>query len=177
MSIVQHWSVKTCRYVSPGSFERYVVVVVIVVATIRHPLTRVTGSLTCCLLLLLLCCWQARIMAEAEGRIKESRENQDLIREQLKLKGEQDRLRVKQAIDATFEHLGSGISAFLGDRQRITTTVLSLTALAAGVYVGTWLVYGCSAWRLPHSHRNTCVLCARPQVRHTGGCACSRALH
>lgn len=116
-------------------------------------------------------------MAEAEGRIKESRENQDLIREQLKLKGEQDRLRVKQAIDATFEHLGSGISAFLGDRQRITTTVLSLTALAAGVYVGTWLVYGCSAWGLPHSHRNTCVLCARLQVRHTGGCACSRALH
>lgn len=25
MSIVQHWSVKTCRYVSPGSFERDVV--------------------------------------------------------------------------------------------------------------------------------------------------------
>jgi len=77
---------------------------------------------------------EARIAAEAQGRIEELRQNQDIHEKHLKLKGEQDRLRVKEAINATFENLGAGLSTFLGDRQRITTTVMSLTALAAGVY-------------------------------------------
>lgn len=76
----------------------------------------------------------ARIAAESEGRIREGRENRDIHEDQLRLKGELSRERLKDAINTTFENLGAGISSFLGDRKRITTTVLTLTAVAGGVY-------------------------------------------
>ena len=77
---------------------------------------------------------ESRIAAESKGRIEEFRKNQDIHEKHLRIKGDLDKERVKEAINTTFENLGAGLSSFLGDKQRITTTVVSLTALAAGVY-------------------------------------------
>ena len=77
---------------------------------------------------------QSRIAAEAQGRIEEFRENQDIHEKHLRIKGDLDRRRVLDSINATFENLGAGVTSFLNDKQRITTTVVSLTALAAGIY-------------------------------------------
>ena len=77
---------------------------------------------------------ESRIAAESKGRIEEFRKNQDIHEKHLRIKGDLDKERVKEAINTTFENLGAGLSSFLGDKQRITTTVASLTALAAGVY-------------------------------------------
>lgn len=77
---------------------------------------------------------ESRIAAESKGRIEELRQNQDIHEKHLRVKGELDRVRVKEAINTTFENLGQGLSSFLADRQRLTTTVATLTALAAGIY-------------------------------------------
>jgi ATPase family AAA domain-containing protein 3A/B len=75
-----------------------------------------------------------RALAEAEGRIKEQRENEDVIARQIALKGEQDRKRVKEQMAAFFTGLGETATGFITDTSKVTTTVVGLTALAAGVY-------------------------------------------
>lgn len=77
---------------------------------------------------------RARALAEAEGRVKEQRENEDIFSRQLKLKAEEDRLTRLESIAATFKHLGESATAFITDKQRVTTTVFALTCLAAGIY-------------------------------------------
>lgn len=77
---------------------------------------------------------KSRALAEAEGRIKEQRDNEDVFTRQLRLKATEDRVTRLESIAATFRHLGEGLSTFIVDKQRVTATVVSLTALAAGVY-------------------------------------------
>ena len=77
---------------------------------------------------------KARSLAEAEGRIKEQRENEDLFLRQLSARAREERSTRLESITAVFKHLGESLSAFIVDTPRVTATVTALTALAVGVY-------------------------------------------
>lgn len=77
---------------------------------------------------------RARAVAEAEGRIKEQRENEDVFARQLRLRAEEDRVTKLESIAEFFKHANSAASSFITDKGRVTTTVVALSALAAGVY-------------------------------------------
>ncbi|CAE7890514.1 atad3 [Symbiodinium sp. KB8] len=77
---------------------------------------------------------RARAIAEAEGRIKEQRENEDLFTRRLRVQGEERRREVVEGITTFFDSLGSSLSAFVSDRSKVYTTIAGLTGLAAGVF-------------------------------------------
>ena len=76
----------------------------------------------------------ARALAEAEGRIKEQRENEDLHTRRMHLKAGEDRTTQLESIAATIRGVGDSLSSFILDTPRVTATVALLTAVAAGVY-------------------------------------------
>ena len=75
-----------------------------------------------------------RALAEAEGRAKEARENEDVSRRAMVLKFEEDRRRALDSINAVFSNLGTAASSLLADRQRLSAAVAGASALALGVY-------------------------------------------
>lgn len=75
-----------------------------------------------------------RALAEAEGRIRENRENEDVNRRTMLLQLEEERKKLLEAINATFGHLGSGIADLLADKTKLGTAVAGFTLLALGVY-------------------------------------------
>lgn len=77
---------------------------------------------------------KVRAMAEAEGRIREMRENEDVYARQIQLRGEQTRIQIKEAIETTFSSLGAYLGSFITDREKVASTILTVTAVAAGVY-------------------------------------------
>ena len=77
---------------------------------------------------------QARALAEAEGRIKEGRANEDVNRRAALLALEEGRKKALAEINAVFENLGSAASALLSDRAKLSAAVAGLSALALGVY-------------------------------------------
>jgi ATPase family AAA domain-containing protein 3A/B len=76
----------------------------------------------------------ARAMAEAEGRIKEQRENEELHTRRAKAKAGEDRVTQLESIAATIKGVGDSLSSFILDTPRVSATLVTLTALAAGVY-------------------------------------------
>ena len=77
---------------------------------------------------------RVRALAEAEGRIKEQRVNEDVIARAAQLRlGEERRTRL-ESIAAVFSHLSTHVAAFITDPQRVSAAVVGLTALAGGVY-------------------------------------------
>lgn len=77
---------------------------------------------------------KARALAEAEGRIREQRENEEIFARQIQLKGEERRKQIKDAIHTTFTEFGSGFTSFITDKDKVTRTLFGATALMAGVY-------------------------------------------
>lgn len=75
-----------------------------------------------------------RALAEAEGRIKENRENEDVNRRAMQLRLQEERNKLVAAINTTFSNVGAGTVALLTDKERLTTAVLGLSVLALGVY-------------------------------------------
>jgi Domain of unknown function (DUF3523) len=53
---------------------------------------------------------------------------------QLKAKSEEQRKHTREAIETFFTSLGQSLTSFITDKSKVTTTVVGLTALAAGVY-------------------------------------------
>ncbi|KAJ0410883.1 hypothetical protein ATCC90586_004404 [Pythium insidiosum] len=76
-----------------------------------------------------------RAHIEVAGRIRQQRENQDIERQQLSQRLEAERVKLLQALQATFDNLGRGATVLLQDRDRLAAVVGGLVALAAGVYV------------------------------------------
>ena len=74
------------------------------------------------------------MLAEAEGRILQERQNEDVYNRKMKAKFEEQRKATKEAIETFFSSLGSSLSAYVSDSKKVTTTIVGLTALAAGVY-------------------------------------------
>jgi ATPase family AAA domain-containing protein 3A/B len=77
---------------------------------------------------------RARAIAEAEGRIREQRENEDIFARQIALKGEQTVKQVKAAVQTTVSELGGALGRFITDYERVGSTVFAITALAAGIF-------------------------------------------
>ncbi|KAI7840123.1 hypothetical protein COHA_006164 [Chlorella ohadii] len=75
-----------------------------------------------------------KALAEAEGRAQERRQNKDIYQEELKIKLEEDRKRLVEAINTTFGNLGTAAVNLLTDRDKLLTAVGGLTLLAVGVY-------------------------------------------
>lgn len=76
----------------------------------------------------------AKVSAEVEGRIKQERLNHDLHLEEARVKAKEYRETVMEGIKLAGSTVGEGVMAFVGDKEKLTATVVSLTALALGVY-------------------------------------------
>lgn len=76
-----------------------------------------------------------KAVIDVEGRIKQQRLNQDIEMAQLQQRLEADRVKVIQALQATFDNLGQGAMVLLSDKEKLTKFVSGFVALAAGVYL------------------------------------------
>ncbi|TYZ61434.1 hypothetical protein PybrP1_011952 [[Pythium] brassicae (nom. inval.)] len=76
----------------------------------------------------------AKVAAEVEGKIKQERLNHDLHLEEARVRAKEYRETVMEGIKLAGSTVGSGVMAFVGDKEKLTATVASLTALALGVY-------------------------------------------
>ncbi|RLN72313.1 hypothetical protein BBJ28_00020440 [Nothophytophthora sp. Chile5] len=72
---------------------------------------------------------------DVEGRIRQQRANQDIEMAQLQQRLEADRVKLMQALQATFDNLGQGVAVLLADKQKLTKFVGGFVALAAGIYL------------------------------------------
>lgn len=72
---------------------------------------------------------------DVEGRIKQQRLNQDIEMAQLQQRLEADRVKLMQALQATFDNLGQGATVLLSDKEKLTKFVGGFVALAAGIYL------------------------------------------
>lgn len=75
-----------------------------------------------------------KTLAEAEGRSKEARDNEDVQRRQMQARVEAETSKMVKVVNTTLSGLGSAGSALLADRAKLTALVGSVTVLAAGVY-------------------------------------------
>jgi len=75
-----------------------------------------------------------RAAAEAEGRIREGRENEDVARRAAVLRYQEETKKAVESINAVFAHLGSAARDVLSDRDKAAALVVGATALALGVY-------------------------------------------
>ncbi|XP_046370572.2 ATPase family AAA domain-containing protein 3-like [Haliotis rufescens] len=75
-----------------------------------------------------------RIEAELRGKAKIDRENQDIIRDQIKLKAQEQRQTVLESIKTAGSVLGTGFQAFISDWDKVSATAAGLTLVAIGVY-------------------------------------------
>eukprot|EP00937_MAST-01D_sp_MAST-1D-sp2_P000014 g14.t1 len=76
-----------------------------------------------------------RVQAEAEGRLRAERENEDVRLRRLRAQAEEDRRKLVETVTTALHALGQGLKALLADRQKLLTTVGALVALAAGVFI------------------------------------------
>ncbi|KAL7993269.1 putative ATPase family AAA domain-containing protein [Plasmopara halstedii] len=72
---------------------------------------------------------------DVDGRIRQQRVNQDIEMAQLQQRLEADRVKLMQALQATFDNLGQGISILLVDKEKLFKFVGAFVALAAGIYL------------------------------------------
>lgn len=76
----------------------------------------------------------AKVEAETEGRIRQERENHDLILEKVRLDAIEKRDTVLKAIEDGGKLFGKGISSFLHDKEKLWNTAIMVTGIATGVY-------------------------------------------
>lgn len=76
----------------------------------------------------------ARIKAEMKGKAQIERENQDLIKDQIRLKAREQRETVLESIKTAGSVLGAGFQAFISDWDKVAATAAGLTLVAFGVY-------------------------------------------
>jgi ATPase family AAA domain-containing protein 3A/B len=75
-----------------------------------------------------------KVAAEVEGKIKQERLNHDLHLEEARVRAKEYRETVLEGIKLAGSTVGAGVMAFVDDREKLTATVVSLTALALGIY-------------------------------------------
>lgn len=76
----------------------------------------------------------AKVAAEVEGKIKQERLNHDLHLEEARVRAKEYRETVLEGIKLAGSTVGAGVMAFVDDKEKLTATVASLTALALGIY-------------------------------------------
>ncbi|KAK8462888.1 hypothetical protein SEVIR_1G288900v4 [Setaria viridis] len=86
-----------------------------------------------------------KAMSEAQARILETKETEDVKRRLLVDQIKADREKWIEVINTTFEHIGGGLQTILTDQNKLVVAVGGLTALAAGIYTtreGARVVWG-----------------------------------
>lgn len=76
----------------------------------------------------------AKAKAEAEGRIRQERENHDLILEKVRLEAIEKRDTVLKAISDGGKLVGEGLSSYLDDTQKLRNTALTISGIAVGIF-------------------------------------------
>jgi ATPase family AAA domain-containing protein 3A/B len=76
----------------------------------------------------------AKTQAEADGRIRQERENHDLILEKLKQEAIERRDTVLKGIQDAGKLIGEGLQSYLDDTTKLRNTALTVTGIAVGVY-------------------------------------------
>lgn len=76
----------------------------------------------------------AKTRAEAEGRIRQERENHDLILEKVRLEAVESRDTVLKAISDGGKMLGEGLSSYLTDGEKLRNTAFMVSLAAVGIY-------------------------------------------
>ncbi|XP_076086728.1 ATPase family AAA domain-containing protein 3-like [Mytilus galloprovincialis] len=77
---------------------------------------------------------EARVKAEMRAKAVVDRENQDLIRDQIRLKAKEQRETVLESIKTAGSVLGTGFQAFISDWDKVAATAAGLTLVAFGIY-------------------------------------------
>lgn len=75
-----------------------------------------------------------KVSAETQGRIKQERDNHDLILEKVRLTAAENRDTILKAIQDGGKLFGDGIANFLSDKKKLWNTSLVITGIATGVY-------------------------------------------
>ncbi|CAN6280309.1 unnamed protein product [Urochloa humidicola] len=86
-----------------------------------------------------------KAISEAEGRIIETKQTEDVKRRLLMEQIKADREKWIEVINTTFDHIGGGLRTILTDQNKLVVAVGGLTALAAGIYTtreGARVVWG-----------------------------------
>lgn len=76
----------------------------------------------------------ARVKAETEGRITQERVNHDLILDKKRAEAKEFRDTILESIKLAGSTIGAGVQDFVTDKEKLTNTALSITALAFGIY-------------------------------------------
>lgn len=76
----------------------------------------------------------AKAKAEADGRIRQERENHDLILDKLKTEAIERRDTVLKGIADAGKMLGEGMQSYLDDTTKLRNTALTVTGIAVGIY-------------------------------------------
>jgi len=76
----------------------------------------------------------AKAAAEAEGRIRQERDNHDLILQKVRLEAAESRDTVLKAIADGGKLIGEGFSSYLDDQKKLRNTVGTITGIAVGIY-------------------------------------------
>ena len=76
----------------------------------------------------------AKARAEADGRIRQERENHDLIVDKLKAEAAERRDTVLKGIQDAGKLIGEGLQSYLDDTTKLRNTALAVTGIAVGVY-------------------------------------------
>lgn len=75
-----------------------------------------------------------RIEAELRGKAQIERENQDLIKEKIRLEALEARKTKLESIKTVGDVLGQGFKAFVSDWDKVTATVAGISMAAVGIY-------------------------------------------
>jgi ATPase family AAA domain-containing protein 3A/B len=75
-----------------------------------------------------------KALAEAEGRIKENRENEDVNRRAAILRYQEETKKAIESINAIFGNLGNASLELLADRTKLLTLVGGVTGLFLGIF-------------------------------------------
>jgi len=76
----------------------------------------------------------AKAKAEADGRIRQERENHDLILDKLRQEAAERRDTVLKGIQDAGKLIGEGLQTYLDDTTKLRNTALTVTGIAVGVY-------------------------------------------
>eukprot|EP00526_Cylindrotheca_closterium_P005596 CAMPEP_0113620682 /NCGR_PEP_ID=MMETSP0017_2-20120614/10545_1 /TAXON_ID=2856 /ORGANISM="Cylindrotheca closterium" /LENGTH=571 /DNA_ID=CAMNT_0000530363 /DNA_START=41 /DNA_END=1756 /DNA_ORIENTATION=- /assembly_acc=CAM_ASM_000147 len=76
----------------------------------------------------------AKAKAEADGRIRQERENHDLIVDKLKAEAIEKRDTVLKGIADAGKMIGEGLQSYLDDTTKLRNTALTVTGIAVGIY-------------------------------------------
>lgn len=76
----------------------------------------------------------AKVKAEADGRIRQERENHDLILDKLRSEAAERRDTVLKGIADAGKMIGEGLQSYLDDTTKLRNTALTVTGIAVGIY-------------------------------------------